>query len=81
MPVRKRLQHFMLEAVAVQDVGIALERARRMKVPVTLDLGQHPAPDGTVSFYGRTPSGFEFEIGTGSGLLPGDRRSCADGHQ
>ncbi len=70
MPVRKRLQHFMLEAVAVQDVGIALERARRMKVPVTLDLGQHPAPDGTVSFYGRTPSGFEFEIGTGSGLLP-----------
>lgn len=70
MPVKKRMQHFMLEAVAVQDVGMALERARKMKVPVTLDLGQHPAPDSTLSFYGRTPSGFEFEIGTGSGLLP-----------
>lgn len=70
MPVKKRLQHFMLEAVAIQDVGMALERARKMKVPVTLDLGQHPAPDGTLSFYGRTPSGFEFEVGTGSGLLP-----------
>lgn len=69
MPVRKRLQHFMLEAVAVHDVGVALERARAMKVPVTLDLGQHPAPDSTLSFYGRTPSGFEFEIGTGAGLL------------
>jgi biphenyl-2,3-diol 1,2-dioxygenase len=72
MPVHRRLQHFMLEANALKDVGAAWERAKRLKVPVTLDLGQHPEPDGTVSFYGRTPSGFDFEIGAGAGLIDED---------
>lgn len=36
-----------------------------MGVPLTLGLGQHPDPDGTFSFYGQTPSGFDFEIGAG----------------
>lgn len=49
---------------------MAPQRARKMRVPVTLDLSRHPAPDSTLSFYGWTPSGFEFEVGTGSGLLP-----------
>jgi catechol 2,3-dioxygenase-like lactoylglutathione lyase family enzyme len=69
MPVHRRLQHFMLEANALQDVGMARERAGKLGVPVTLDLGQHPDPDNTLSFYGRTPSGFEFEIGAGAGLI------------
>ena len=69
MPVHRRLQHFMLEANALQDVGMARERAARLGVPVTLDLGQHPDPDNTLSFYGRTPSGFEFELGAGAGLI------------
>ena len=34
-------------------------------MPLSLELGQHPDPDGTFSFYGRTPSGFDFEIGAG----------------
>jgi biphenyl-2,3-diol 1,2-dioxygenase len=29
-------------------------------------LGRHPDPDGTFSFYGATPSGFDFEIGAAS---------------
>jgi hypothetical protein len=33
---------------------------------MSLDLGQHPAPDSTISFYGATPSGFDFEIGAGT---------------
>lgn len=46
--------------------GVAFERARRHKVPLSLELGQHPDPDGTFSFYGVTPSGFDFEIGAGT---------------
>jgi 2,3-dihydroxybiphenyl 1,2-dioxygenase len=65
MPLRKRLQHFMLQARELRDVGMAFERARSGKVPISLGLGQHPDPDGTLSFYGMTPSGFDFEIGAG----------------
>ena len=69
LPSTKRLHHFMLQANAHMDVGLALERARARRVPLSLDLGQHPAPDGTFSFYGVTPSGFDFEIGAGSGEI------------
>jgi len=65
LPLRKKLHHFMLQANAIADVGAAFERAERNKVPLSLELGQHPDPDGTFSFYGETPSGFDFEIGAG----------------
>lgn len=63
MPSPKRLHHFMLQAQSMRDVGRAHDRARALKLPLNLGLGQHPAPDNTFSFYGDTPSGFEFEIG------------------
>jgi len=66
MPLRKRMHHFMLQAERLCDIGLAFERARRHKVPLSLELGQHPAPDATFSFYGETPSGFDFEIGAGT---------------
>jgi len=66
LPLRQRLHHFMLQANDFVDVGRAFERARRHKVPLSLGLGQHPDPDSTFSFYGQTPSGFDFEIGAGS---------------
>jgi biphenyl-2,3-diol 1,2-dioxygenase len=66
LPLRRRLHHFMLQASRLSDVGLAFERARRRKVPLSLGLGQHPDPDGTFSFYGATPSGFDFEIGAGT---------------
>jgi biphenyl-2,3-diol 1,2-dioxygenase len=65
LPDRRKLHHFMLEARSVVDVVRAHERARSQRIPFSLGLGQHPDPDGTVSFYGRTPSGFDFEIGAG----------------
>lgn len=65
LPYGKKLHHFMLEAGSVAEVVHAHERARRHRVPFSLGLGQHPDPDGTLSFYGRTPSGFDFEIGAG----------------
>ena len=55
----------MLQANELCDAGMAFERAKLSKVPISLDLGQHPDPDGTISFYGMTPSGFDFEIGAG----------------
>jgi biphenyl-2,3-diol 1,2-dioxygenase len=66
LPLRRRLHHFMLQASRLSDIGRAFERARRQQVPLSLGLGQHPDPDGTFSFYGATPSGFDFEIGAGS---------------
>jgi hypothetical protein len=38
-------------------------------VPLSLSIGQHPGPDGTFSFYAAAPSGFDFEIGAGSGEI------------
>ena len=66
LPLPKRMHHFMLQAARLADIGIAFERAQRRKVPLSLGLGQHPDPDGTFSFYGATPSGFDFEIGAGT---------------
>ena len=66
LPLSKRIHHFMLQAPRISDVGVAYERARRHKIPMSLDLGQHPAPEDTFSFYGSTPSGFDFEIGANS---------------
>jgi len=66
MPLSKRIHHFMLQAQRLSDIGVAFERAQRHKVPLSLELGQHPDPDATFSFYGATPSGFDFEIGAGT---------------
>lgn len=69
LPSRKRLQHFMLEVPHAAQVARAFDRAQAAGVPLSLTLGQHPDPDGTFSFYGVTPSGFDFEIGAGGGLI------------
>jgi 2,3-dihydroxybiphenyl 1,2-dioxygenase len=66
LPLSRRLHHFMLQAVRLSDIGRAFERAQHNRVPLSLGLGQHPDPDGTFSFYGATPSGFDFEIGAGT---------------
>jgi catechol 2,3-dioxygenase-like lactoylglutathione lyase family enzyme len=65
LPQRRRLHHLMLEAASLADVARAYDQARAGRLPFSLDLGQHPDPDGTLSFYVRTPSGFDFELGAG----------------
>lgn len=64
LPWRRRLHHFMLQAQDAVDVARGCERARTLRIPLSLSLGQH-ADDDTFSFYGKTPSGFDFEIGAG----------------
>lgn len=66
LPLRQRMHHFMMQAERLADVGSAYERVQQHKHPLSLQIGQHPDPDGTFSFYAATPSGFDFEIGHGS---------------
>jgi 2,3-dihydroxybiphenyl 1,2-dioxygenase len=64
-PQPKRIHHFMLEVASIDDVGMAFDRAMRAGVKIILTLGKHPN-DRMFSFYGKTPSGFEFELGWGA---------------
>ncbi|HKP58694.1 MAG TPA: VOC family protein [Polyangiales bacterium] len=61
---RKRIHHFMLEAAAMDDVGLCFDRALRAQVPIMQTLGRHPN-DRMFSFYAKTPSGLQFEFGCG----------------
>jgi 3,4-dihydroxy-9,10-secoandrosta-1,3,5(10)-triene-9,17-dione 4,5-dioxygenase len=55
--------HLMTEVAALDDVGRALDRCTRRGAPVSASLGRH-ANDLMVSFYVRTPGGFDIEYGT-----------------
>ena len=61
---RKRMHHFMVEARSLDDVGHALDRTMAAGLRVMQTLGRHPN-DRMVSFYAKTPSGFQFEFGWG----------------
>lgn len=63
-PQKHRINHFMLEVRSVDEVGLALDRTLRAGLRLNQTLGRHPN-DGMISFYARTPSGFQFEVGTG----------------
>lgn len=65
VPMPKRLHHFMLQVRSLDAVGFALERANAAGVPITASLGRH-TNDQMVSFYSRTPAGFEVEFGQGA---------------
>jgi 3,4-dihydroxy-9,10-secoandrosta-1,3,5(10)-triene-9,17-dione 4,5-dioxygenase len=55
--------HLMVEVGSSDDVGLALDRALRRKVPVSATLGRH-VNDLMLSFYVKTPGGFDVEFGT-----------------
>ena len=65
IPAPKRLHHFMVQVPTLDDVGFALERAYAAGTPIAQGLGRH-TNDRMVSFYARTPSGFEVEFGYGA---------------
>ncbi|MBS0411504.1 MAG: VOC family protein [Proteobacteria bacterium] len=64
-PLPKRLHHFMIQVPTLDAVGFALERAEAAGAPITASLGRH-TNDHMVSFYARTPGGFEVEFGFGA---------------
>jgi biphenyl-2,3-diol 1,2-dioxygenase len=57
----KKINHFMIEANELDDVGVALDIFKQRGMPVG-QLGKH-TNDYMVSFYAPTPSGFEVEYG------------------
>jgi 3,4-dihydroxy-9,10-secoandrosta-1,3,5(10)-triene-9,17-dione 4,5-dioxygenase len=60
----------MIEVSSLDEVGRALDRSSRRGAPVSASLGRH-ANDFMVSFYVRTPGGFDVEYGT-DGLVVDD---------
>ena len=54
--------HLMVEVGEADDVGLCLDRALRRKVPMSATLGRH-VNDLMLSFYMKTPSGFDIEFG------------------
>ena len=62
------VHHIAFEVDDIDQVGYALERATRSGVPITATLGRH-RNDRMLSFYMRSPAGFEVEIGCGGRLV------------
>ncbi|MEU4691639.1 iron-dependent extradiol dioxygenase HsaC [Actinoplanes sp. NPDC023714] len=71
IPAPTGLIHLMVETSSLDDVGRAMDRCARHQANLISTLGRH-ANDEMVSFYVRTPSGFDIEYGTG-GLTVDDR--------
>lgn len=65
IPVQKRLLHFMLQVKSIDDVGSTYYAAQDAGAEISASLGRH-TNDHMVSFYMRTPAGFEVEYGYGA---------------
>jgi 3,4-dihydroxy-9,10-secoandrosta-1,3,5(10)-triene-9,17-dione 4,5-dioxygenase len=61
-PAPSGLIHTMVEVPTVDDVGLALDRALAAGVHISATLGRH-TNDKMLSFYMRTPGGFDIEYG------------------
>jgi 3,4-dihydroxy-9,10-secoandrosta-1,3,5(10)-triene-9,17-dione 4,5-dioxygenase len=62
MPTPSGIVHLMVEVENADDVGLCLDRALRRKVPMSATLGRH-VNDLMLSFYMKTPGGFDVEFG------------------
>jgi extradiol dioxygenase len=62
------LRHFMVEARALDDLGMTYDLCQQMEVPIEMTLGKH-SNDLMYSFYMRSPSGFEVEYGWNGRLV------------
>lgn len=61
----KRIHHFLIQVNSIDDLGAAFDRVTDAGIRVIQTIGRHPN-DRMISFYAQTPSGFEFEYGTGA---------------
>ncbi len=62
LPTPKRLNHLMFEVAAVDGVLEAYYRAQRDGFAIVRHMGRH-TNDRMLSFYARTPAGFDVEYG------------------
>jgi extradiol dioxygenase len=58
------MQHLCIEAESLDDVGRAYDLVQEREMEVTMTLGRHTL-DTLVSFYMRSPGGFDIEFGAG----------------
>lgn len=65
IPRVRGLHHIMIQLQNLDDVGLAYDIVQARGIPLTMTLGRHPN-DRMVSFYVRSPSGFEIEYGWGA---------------
>lgn len=56
------LQHIMVETATLDDVGRAYDRVLKQELQLGMTLGRH-SNDRMVSFYVKSPSGFDIEYG------------------
>ena len=63
-PNPRRLGHWMTQVEGLDDVGITYDRVREKGIEVVTELGRH-YNDQMVSFYMKSPSGFQVEYGFG----------------
>lgn len=60
--------HMCVETHSLDDVGRAYDMVLEREIPLKMSLGRHTM-DTLVSFYIRTPSGFELEYGAGGVII------------
>ncbi|XOV90521.1 MAG: VOC family protein [Pseudomonadota bacterium] len=67
----KHLNHLMVQVSSIDDVGYALDRVSEQQVQLSTTLGCH-TNDRMISFYAKTPSGFDMEYGFGARVVSAD---------
>ncbi len=65
IPRVRGLHHIMVQLRSLDDVGMAYDIVQKRNIPLSMTLGRHPN-DQMVSFYVRSPSGFDIEYGWGA---------------
>lgn len=76
MPGMRGLHHIMVQLHELDDVGIAYDLCKQQGLPISMTLGRH-TNDRMVSFYVRSPSGFDIEYGWGAIEVDDDSWSVA----
>jgi 2,3-dihydroxybiphenyl 1,2-dioxygenase len=61
-PIRTRVQHLNVQVSELDTMVGAYQRVTDLGFEIALSIGQH-TNDRELSFYARTPSGFEWEVG------------------
>lgn len=61
-PIRTRVQHLNIQVADLDDMTTSYLRVKDLGFDMALDVGQH-TNDKELSYYARTPSGFEWEVG------------------
>jgi hypothetical protein len=65
------VQHIAVESDSLDDVGKAYDLVQARELEITMTLGRHMVDD-LVSFYMRSPSGFDIEFGAGGTVIDRD---------